>query len=491
MAEEQKQSAQDSALAEGDLLGDMLDELELEGEAADTARTGFEEFLRWFLTPERKGEKVDKKAVNAMIAEIDRKLSDQINEILHDPGVQKIESAWRGLKYMVDEMNFRENVRLEVLNCSKDDLIDDFDETPELVKSGLYETVYSSEYGMFGGNPYGMVVANYEFSKGPEDIQLLRNCAAVSAMSHAPFISNSSPDMFGCKSFTELPQKQDLAAIFEQTDWAKWNSFREEEDSRYVGLCGPRFLLRDVYGKAGKPVKSFDFEEEVVGDHDAYLWGGSATAFATRVADSFAKYRWCANIVGPQAGGAVKNLPLHTYKAMGESAYKIPTEVALTLRRDYEMSEQGFINLVHRQESDNAAFFSATSAQRPQQFGNTKEGKAAEMNFQLGTELPYIFIITRLAHYLKVLQIEQIGTWKERADLERELNNWISQYVTEMDNPSASVRASRPLREASVKVEEVPGQAGWYRCVLKVRPFFKYKGADFTLSLVGKLDKEK
>ena len=490
MAEEQEQAAQQAALTEGDLLDDMLDELELTDESRGVARTGFEEFLRWFLKPGQKA-KVDKKAVDAMIAEIDSKLSDQINEVLHDPGVQKIESSWRGLKYMVDEMDFRENIRLEMLNCSKDALIDDFEETPELVKSGLYETVYSSEFGMFGGSPYGMIVGNYDFDKGPEDMQLLRNCAAVSAMSHAPFISNSSPEMFGCKSFTELPKKQDLEAIFEQTDWAKWNSFRETEDARYVGLCGPRFLLRDIYGKAGKPVKAFDFEEDVIGEHESYLWGGSAYAFATRVAESFAKYRWCANIIGPQAGGAVKNLPLHTYKAMGESAHKIPTEVALTQRRDYELSEQGFINLVHRKGSDNAAFFSATSSQKPQNFGNTEEGKAAETNFRLGTQLPYMFIISRLAHYLKVLQIEQIGTWKERGDLQRELNQWISQYVTEMDNPSPEVRAKRPLREARVTVEDVPGQAGWYRCKLEIRPFFKYMGADFTLSLVGKLDKQK
>ncbi|MCZ7682599.1 MAG: type VI secretion system contractile sheath large subunit [Sandaracinaceae bacterium] len=212
-------------------------------------------------------------------------------------------------------------------------------------------------------------------------------------------------------------------------------------------------------------------------------------ALATRVADSFAKYRWCPNIIGPQAGGAVESLPLHQYEAMGEIQTKCPTEVQLTERREYEMSEQGFIGLVFRKDSDNAAFFSANSAQKPKIFANTPEGKAAETNYRLGTQLPYMFIITRLSHYLKVLQREQIGTWKERADLERELNTWIKQYVVDMENPAPGVRSRKPLRAAQVTVEDVEGQPGWYRCGLKVRPHFKYMGASFTLSLVGKLDK--
>ena len=254
-------------------------------------------------------------------------------------------------------------------------------------------------------------------------------------------------------------------------------------------MCGSRFLLRNTYGADTIAVKSFNFEEDVVGKHESYLWGGSANAFATRVANSFAQFRWCPNIIGPNAGGTINDLPLHQYEAMGEIQTKIPTEIQLTERREYELAEQGFIGLVYRKDSDNAAFFSANSPQRPKLFGNTPEGKIAETNYRLGTQLPYMFIVARLAHYLKVLQREQIGTWKERPELERELNQWISQYVAEMDNPAAEVRASRPLREAKVFVEDIPGQPGWYRCRLEVRPHFKYMGADFTLSLVGKLEK--
>ena len=491
MAEEQKQSQQ-AAVGEVSLLEEMLDDAKVrpEDEAYGTTALGLKQLLKEMLTPDNKGARVDKKAVDRMIAEIDEQLSKQVNEVLHHPEVQKLESSWRGLKYMVDNVDFRENIKVELMNCSKDDLAADFEDTPEIPKSGLYQKAYAREYGVFGGSPVGMIVANYDFDQNQGDVELLRNCAAVASMAHAPFVTNASPKFFGCDSYLEVPKLRDLQAIFESPKYAAWNSFRESEDARYVGLTGPRFLLRRVYGKENIPVKEFNFEEDVIGEHESYLWGGSAFAFATRVADSFAKYRWCPNIIGPNAGGAVEGLPLHQYEAMGELQTKIPTEVQLTLRREFELSEQGFIGLTYRKDSDNAAFFSANSAQKPKRFPDTPEGKKAETNYRLGTMLPYMFIVARLAHYVKVLQTEQIGTWKERSDLERELNKWISQYVTEMDNPSPGVRARKPLREARVAVEDVEGQPGWYRCKLEVRPFFKYMGADFTLSLVGKLDKE-
>jgi type VI secretion system protein ImpC len=257
-----------------------------------------------------------------------------------------------------------------------------------------------------------------------------------------------------------------------------------------VGLAMPRFLLRQPYGEKTIPVKAFNFTEDVVDHHERYLWGYASNAMVTRIAESFAKFRWSPNIIGPQSGGTVDALPLHQYEAMGEIQTKIPTEILLTERREFELSEEGFIGMVFRKDADNACFFSANSVQKPKTFGNSADGKQAETNFRLGTQLPYMFVMTRLAHYIKVLQREQIGSWKDRSTLERELNGWISQYVSEMDDPSPAVRSTRPLREAQVIVEDVEGQPGWYRCNLKVRPHFKYMGASFTLSLVGKLDKE-
>ncbi|WNG60591.1 type VI secretion system contractile sheath large subunit [Archangium gephyra] len=474
------------------LLDEILSEAKIKpkDEGYDIARRGVEAFIAEMLAPNRSEERIDKALVDAMIAEIDKRLSSQVNEIMHHEEVQKLESSWRSLKFLVDRVDFRENIRVEMLNVSKGDLLKDFEDSPEVVKSGLYRLVYSNEYGVFGGKPYGLLLGNYDFGPGPQDIDLLRKCASVAAMAHAPFIANSSPEMFGEQNFLNLPNLKDLKSLFEGPQYARWHSFRESEDARYVGLCMPRFLLRLPYGEKTIPVKAFNFTEDVVGQHDKYLWGHASTAFATRVADSFAKFRWSPNIIGPQSGGAVEMLPLHQYEAMGEIQTKIPTEVMLTERREYELSEEGFIGLVFRKDADNAAFFSANSAQKAKFFGSTPEGKSAETNYRLGTQLPYMFIMTRLAHYVKVLQREQIGSWKERSDLERELNQWMSQYIADMDDPAPAVRSRRPLRAARVAVEDVEGQPGWYRCSLQVRPHFKYMGASFTLSLVGKLDKE-
>jgi type VI secretion system protein ImpC len=488
----QKSATPAAALQSPSLLDEILSEAKIKpkDEGYSIARQGVEAFISEMLAPHRSEERVDKALVDAMIAEIDRRLSAQVNEIMHHQEVQKLESSWRSLKFLVDRVDFRENIRVEMLNVSKEDLLKDFEDSPEVVKSGLYRLAYSNEYGVFGGKPYGMMLGNYDFGPGPQDIDLLRKCASVAAMAHAPFIANTSPEMFGEENFLNLPNLKDLKSLFEGPQYARWHSFRESEDARYVGLCMPRFLLRLPYGEKTIPVKAFNFTEDVVGEHDRYLWGHASTAFATRVADSFAKYRWSPNIIGPQSGGAVEMLPLHQYEAMGEIQTKVPTEVMLTERREYELSEEGFIGLVFRKDADNAAFFSANSAQKPKFFGSTPEGKAAETNYRLGTQMPYMFIMTRLAHYVKVLQREQIGSWKERSDLERELNQWMSQYIADMDDPAPAVRSRRPLRAARVSVEDVDGQPGWYRCNLQVRPHFKYMGAAFTLSLVGKLDKE-
>jgi type VI secretion system protein ImpC len=476
----------------GSLLDEILAETKMTpgDEGYDVAKRGVQAFIAELVAPKREGEKVDKAFVDALIAEIDQKLSRQIDEIIHHPTFQKLESAWRGLKFVVDRTDFRENIKVELLNCSKEDLLADFEDSPEVPKSGLYKTVYSAEYGQFGGRPYGAIIANYDFGPGPQDIALLQKCAAVATMAHAPFIAAAGPQFFGLKDYLNLPNLKDLKSLFEGPQYTKYTSFRETEDSRYVGLVLPRFLLRLPFGTNTVPVKSFNYEEDVIGKHDAYCWGNAVYAFATRLADSFAKYRWCPNIIGPQAGGSVENLPLHQYEAMGEVQTKVPTEIMLTERREYELSEEGFIGLTFRKDSDNACFFSANSVQKPKYFGQSEEGRAAEMNYRLGTQLPYMFIMCRIAHYLKVLQREQIGSWKERSDLEKELNDWIGQYVADQDLVSAAVRGRRPLRKARIIVTEVEGNAGWYKVDMQVRPHFKYMGAFFTLSLVGKLDKE-
>ncbi|MBM7063363.1 type VI secretion system contractile sheath large subunit [Pseudomonas sp. UL073] len=480
------------SLSDTGLLDRIIAETRLnpDDEAYDIAKRGVSAFITELLKPDNRHEPVKKALVDRMIAEIDGKLSRQMDEILHHAEFQALESAWRGLKLLVERTDFRENIKFELLNVSKQDLLDDFEDSPELVQSGLYKHVYSAEYGQFGGEPVGAIVANYYFDPSAPDIKTLQHVAAVASMAHAPFIAAAGPQFFGLASFTGLPDLKDLKDHFEGPQFAKWQSFREREDARYVGLTVPRFLLRTPYDPRENPVKRFVYQETVAHDHEHYLWGNTAYTLASRLTESFAKYRWCPNIIGPQSGGAVDDLPLHHFESMGEIETKIPTEALVTDRREYELAEQGFIALTMRKGSDNAAFFSANSAQKPKFFGNSEEGKHAELNYKLGTQLPYLFIVNRLAHYLKVLQREQIGAWKERTDLEQELNKWIRQYVADQENPSAEVRSRRPLRAAQVLVSDVEGEPGWYRVSLNVRPHFKYMGADFTLSLVGRLDKE-
>jgi type VI secretion system protein ImpC len=494
MAEEkeQVQAGKEQTTQEVSLLDEIVTATKLKpsDDSYSLAKKGVEALIAQLIEPGKKIEKISKAVVDDMIAEVDEKLSRQLDAILHNPKVQELESSWRSLKFLVDRTDFRENIKLEILNVSKDDLLEDFEDAPEIPKSGLYKTVYTAEYGQFGGQPYAAMIGNYDFGPGPQDIKLLQDVASVAAMAHAPFISAAGPQFFGLDDFTNLPQLKDLKSVFEGPQYTKWNSFRESEDARYVGLTLPRFLLRLPYGPDTQPVKAFNYQENVSDGHDKYLWGNTAFAFASKLTDSFSKYRWCANIIGPQGGGSVEDLPLHQFEAMGAIQTKIPTEILVSERREFELAEEGFIGLTMRKGSDNAAFFSANSVQKPKFFGISKEGKEAELNYKLGLQLPYMFVVNRLAHYLKVIQRENIGTWKERVDLERELNNWIRQYVADMDNPMPGVRSRRPLRQAQVAVEDVEGEPGWYRVGLQVRPHFKYMGAFFTLSLVGKLDKE-
>ncbi|MBA3685803.1 MAG: type VI secretion system contractile sheath large subunit [Planctomycetes bacterium] len=492
MSDAQKAAQAASGAASGSLLDEIMIATKMvpTDDGYEVAKHGVAAFIAEMLQPQHAKEKADKNAIDQMIAQIDRTLSAQLDEILHHPEFQELESAWRALKLLIDRTNFRENTRIEIVNLPKQVLQEDFEDAPEIAQSGLYKLCYANEYGTFGGEPYGLIVGNYAFGPGPKDIALLQSVAAVATMAHAPFIAAAGPEFFGMEDFQKLPNLKDLKPIFEGPKYAKWRSFRESEDARSVGLTCPRFLLRLPYGAKTAPVKSFDYNESVEGKHAAYLWGNAAFALATRVTDSFAKWRWSSNIIGPTSGGTVPDLPLHQYDVSGETQTKPPTEILITERREFEMSEEGFIALSLRKGSDNACFFAANSCQKPKTFGTSAEGKAAELNYRLGTQLPYLMIVNRFAHYLKVMQREQIGSWKEKSDLSRELNTWIGQYVVDMDNASAAVRSQRPLRAANITVEDVPGQAGIYKVGLQMRPHFKYMGASFTLSLVGKLDKK-
>jgi len=491
MSEELSQESS-SATLDGSLLDGIIAQTKIsqEDDTYHVVKSGVGALIEELIKPANKSEKVNKSIIDRMIAEVDEKISAQMDEILHHEKFQALESRWRGLYMLVERTDFRQNIKMEIINVSKEDLIEDFEECLDITQSGLYKHIYTGNYGQHGGEPVGSIIADYELSPSNVDIKFLNKVASISAMSHAPFISAAGPKFFGLDSFEGLPDLKDLEDVMSSPQFAAWRGFRQNEDSRYVGLTLPRFLLRAPYHPEDNPISNFVYNEDVSSSHEDYLWGNTVYAMASKLTDSFANFRWCTNIIGPNSGGEVRDLPVHTFESMGDIEMKIPTEILVSDRREYELSEQGFIPLVMRKGSNNAAFFAAQSAQAPKIYPNTPEGNAAALNYKLGTQLPYLFAITRMSHYIKVLQREHIGSWKERSDLERELNTWAKQYVANQENPSAEIRSQRPFKEIAINVDDVDGEPGWYKVRVSLRPHFKYMGASFELSLVGKLDKD-
>jgi type VI secretion system protein ImpC len=437
------------------------------------------------------GMTVSAALVDALIASIDEKISAQLSLILHHALFRRLESSWRSLAFLVGRLDFRQNIVLEMLSVSKEDLLADFDDTPDIILSGFYRHVYTAEYGQFGGHPVGVIIANYEFDATPKDMRLLSHAAAVAAMAHAPFIAGVGKAFFGLERWEPFPNIRDLHALLETPVYAHWRSFRASSDARYAALVLPAFLFRQPYGPDTLPARTFVFKEDE-GDSDSFCWGNAAFALADRMADSFARYRWCINIVGPDGGGVVDNLPLYAAHphdpALREE--KIPTQILLSERREFELAEAGFIGLALRKGMNDAVFFSAVSCQMTPFSRDGAEDQETALSRKLGIQLPYMMIMNRLAHYIKVLQRENLGTWKTREAIETELNRWLNQYVTEMDNPDAITRSRRPLRSATLTVEEIPANPTWFAVTIKARPHFKFMGANFTLSLTGKLDRK-
>jgi type VI secretion system protein ImpC len=439
------------------------------------------------IKPSGEVDRVDKALVDSAIAELDRRISDQLNAILHQEEFQKLEASWRGLKFLVDRTEFRRNIKLEILNVSKEDLAADFEDVPEPIQSGLFKHVYVQEYDQPGGQPIGAIIGNYEFENRPPDIALLRNLSKIAAACHSPFIGSVGQKFFG-KKIEDIPRLPDMAPIFDTAEYTSWRSFRDSEDSRYVGLTFPRFLLRLPYGQDTVPVKSFHFEEEA-GDesHRNYLWGNATYAFASTLTRSFSDYGWCVNIRGPQSGGVIEDLPLHHFEAAGETTTKIPTEILISDRREFELSELGFIPLSFYKNNDFACFFSANSTQKAKKYLTDD----ATANSRLSARLPYLFLVSRLAHYLKVIQRENIGAAKEKDDLQRELEDWINTLVTEMKEPGVEAKAKYPLSAAQIKVTDIADNPGFYNVEMLVRPHFQIEGVDVNLSLVSRLPKGK
>jgi type VI secretion system protein ImpC len=423
--------------------------------------------------------------ISARVAQIDHLISLQLNEVMHHPQFQKLEGTWRGLKYLLDQSETGTQLKIRILNASKKDLLRDLQRAPEFDQSAMFKKVYEEEYGLFGGEPFGALVGDYEFSRHPEDLELLEKVSQVAAASHAPFLSAASSELLNMESFTALDQPRDIGKIFDSTEYAKWKGFRESEDSKYVALTCPRVLMRLPYGKETAPVEGFNFEEGVDGtDHSKYLWGNAAYALASKMTQAFATYGWCVAIRGVEGGGLVDGLPSHTFRSdEGDVALKCPTEIAITDRREKELADQGLVPLVHCKGTDKAAFFSIQSCNKPKLY----DSDSATANARISAQLPYMMATCRFAHYLKSMMRDKIGGFMSRDDCWRFLNRWIGQYVTQDDKASQTTKAKFPLREARVDVEEVKGKPGVYRAIAYLRPHFQLDELNVSLRLVAEL----
>ena len=423
--------------------------------------------------------------INARIAQIDHLVSTQLNEIMHHQDFQKLEGTWRGLKFLLDNSETSDQLKIKVLNVSKKELLKDLQKAPEFDQSTLFKKVYEEEFGVFGGSPFGALIGDYDFGKSGQDVELLEKVAQVAAGAHAPFIAGAAAEMLNLDSLTQLDAPRDLAKVFDTTEYAKWKSFRQSDDARYVALALPHILMRQPYGAETVPVEAFNYDEQVDGtDHSKYLWGNAAWALAARITQSFATYGWCATIRGVESGGLVSGLPVHNFRTeSGDIAMKCPTETPISDRREKELADLGFAPLVHCKGTDYAAFFSVQSCQKPKIY----DSDAATANARISAQLPYLFAVSRFAHYLKAMMRDKIGGFASRGEVEEFLNKWISQYVVSNDGVSFEVKAKRPLREARVEVVDMPGKPGSYRAVAFLRPHFQLDELSMSLRLVADL----
>jgi type VI secretion system protein ImpC len=469
------------------LLDQIVDEGRLGKDAESKVRGKdlVKEFVAQFLDGSMTLSRDSEAMINARIAQIDHLISLQLNEVMHHPSFQQLESTWRGLKYLISKSETSEMLKIKIFNASKKDLLRDLQRASEFDQSAMFKKVYEEEFGVFGGHPFGALIGDYEFGKGPEDIELLEKVSQVAAAAHAPFIASANAGMLNLESYADLGAPRDLAKVFDTTEFAKWKSFRNSEDSRYVALALPHILMRDPYGKKTRPVDEFDYEEGVDGtDHNKYLWGNAAWALAARITDSFAQYNWCATIRGVEGGGKVEGLTVHNFSTDdGDIAMKCPTEVTITDRREKELADLGFVPLVHCKNTDYAAFFSVQTCQKAKQY----DTDSANANARLSTNLSYILAVSRFAHYLKAMMRDKIGSYMTRGECETFLNRWISGYVVNTATATAALKAKHPLAEAKVEVTDVPGKPGAYRAVAFMKPHFQLDELTVSMRLVADL----
>jgi len=468
------------------------------GATRQTERDRAEELLRTLTDEALKGTLVYDRnltaTLNKAIDAIDAQVSRQLAAIMHHPSFTKLEGSWRGLQHLVKNSETGTSLKIKVFNVSKKELFKDLDRAVEFDQSQIFKKIYENEFGLSGGEPYGALIGDYEFTNHPEDVQLLSGMSSVAASAFAPFITAASPSMFGFEDFRDLSKPRDLAKIFDTVEYGKWRSFRESEDSRFVVLTMPRVLARLPYGAATAPVEEFGYEEAPADaegrplpmEHRDYCWMNSAYVMGTRLTAAFAKTGFCTAIRGAENGGKVDGLPGHVFVTDdGDVDQKCPTEIAITDRREGELSKLGFLPLCHYKNTDYAVFFGAQTAQKPKQYERSKPGATA--NAAISARLPYVMATSRFAQYLKVMARDKIGSFMEASDCEDWLNRWIMNYVNSAEGASAEIKAKYPLRDARVEVKEIPGKPGSYNAVAWLRPWLQMEELNASLRLVARV----
>jgi type VI secretion system protein ImpC len=434
------------------------------------------------------------RTIDQRMDQIDAAISKQLAAIMHSPSFQKMEGSWRGLHHLVDRSETGEFLKLRVLNCSKRELFRDLDRAVEFDQSQLFKKIYETEYGILGGQPYGALIGDYEFTNHPEDVDLLTKVSGVAASAFCPFISAAAPQLMGFESYTELSRPRDLTKIFDSIEYTKWKSFRESEDSRFCVLTMPRVLSRLPYGAATKPVEEFKYEEcesdargrHLPLPHDHYAWMNAAYVMGARLTDAFARHAWCTAIRGVENGGKVEGLPAHIFTSDdGDPDLKCPTEIGITDRREKELSDLGFLPLCHYKNRDFSVFIGGQTCQRPKKYVDP----SASANAEISARLPYIMAASRIAHYLKVIARDKIGGFLEEDECQDWLQRWISQYICLDDKPTDSVKAKYPLKEARIEVKAVPGKPGSYNAIAHLRPWLQFEELNASIRMVAELPK--
>ncbi|GAJ69460.1 hypothetical protein JCM18904_105 [Vibrio sp. JCM 18904] len=458
--------------------------------AEELIKTLAEEAMKGTVTWNKNLTVTFREAINLL----DRQISDQLSEVMHHPELQKLEGSWRGLNYLVMNSETSSTLKVRMMSMTKKELHKDLSKAVEFDQSQIFKKVYESEFGSAGGEPYGALIGDYEFTNHPEDIESLRLMSNVAASGFSPFLSAASPALFGFDEWTELSKPRDLDKVFESLEYAQWRSFRESADSRFVSLTMPKVLARLPYGQATAPVEEFGFEEfevdpvsgiAVNAEHNDYCWMNSSYVLGVKLTDAFSKYGFCTAIRGAEGGGRVDNLPTHFFMSDdGDPDMKCPTEIGITDRREAELGKLGFLPLCHYKNTNYAVFFGAQTCQKP---ANHESPPEATANAAISARLPYMMATSRFAHYLKVMARDKIGSFMEAEDVESWLNRWILGYVNASEGGGQEIRAKYPLADARVQVKEIPGAPGSYNAVAWLKPWLQMEELTTSLRLVAKI----